>query len=96
MASNSTISVIIPAYEPDELLVQTIQSVLSVAHQVTRPELVINVTVVDDASPSVDVMITASPRLAVCPACIKRLLAKVSARRRYGPRCQLRLLPGRR
>lgn len=55
MASASTISVIIPAYEPDELLVQTIQSVLSVAHQVTQPELAINVTVVDDESPSVNV-----------------------------------------
>lgn len=55
MTSRSVISVIIPTYEPDALLAQTISSVLAEARRSTRANFTINVTVVDDASPSADV-----------------------------------------
>lgn len=54
MTSRPFISVIIPTYEPDELLVQTISSVLTEARRGRRANFTINVTVVDDAYRSVN------------------------------------------
>jgi glycosyltransferase involved in cell wall biosynthesis len=54
MTSRSVISVIIPTYEPDALLDQTISSVLAEAGRGRRANFTINVPVVDDACRSVN------------------------------------------
>lgn len=55
MTASPVISVMIPTYEPDDLLVQTIRSVLLQTRDDGSSDPAITITVVDDASPTVDV-----------------------------------------
>jgi GT2 family glycosyltransferase len=55
MTASPVISVMIPTYEPDDLLVQTVRAVLAQTSGRGSSLPAIEITVVDDASPTVDV-----------------------------------------